>query len=290
MAARKIFIAGAGQMGRGVAESAAAAGIAVVLSDLDQHRLEEGLAGIEAGLDESMERWAITAGEKKAILSRIETTVGLGGAEDSDFAIEAVPEELEIKKSIFAGMDRVCPDRTILVTTTSTLSIAEIGSYTSRPDRIVGMHFLFPVPRAAMVELVRALKTSDRTFESAAGLAEQMGKEIVEVYEYPGFVTTRVMVPYINEAAYALMEGVASASDIDRAMKLGFGFPMGPLELADTIGLDILMRLMERLFRELGDLKYKPCPLIRRLVREGKLGKGSGEGFLSYGAGGERRA
>jgi 3-hydroxybutyryl-CoA dehydrogenase len=288
MAVRKIFIAGAGQMGRGIAESAAGSGIAVVLSDLEESKLKESVACIGADLDESIERWAITAGEKKAVLSRIQTVVGLAGVEECDFAIEAVPEQLEIKKSVFAGLDRLCPDRTILVTSTSTLSITEIGSFTARPDRIVGMHFLFPVPRAAMVEIVRALETSDGTFESAKALAARMGKEIVEVYEYPGFITTRVMIPYINEAVYTLMEGVASAGDIDRAMKLGFGFPMGPLELADTIGLDVLMRLMERLFRELGDLKYKPCPLLRRMVREGNLGKKSGEGFLSYINEGER--
>jgi 3-hydroxybutyryl-CoA dehydrogenase len=289
MAVRKIFVAGAGQMGRGIAESAAGSGIGVVLSDLDESRLKESVDGIEADLDEAIGRWAITAAEKKATMSRIETVVGLSGAGDCDFAIEAVPEQPEIKKSVFAGLDRICAARTILVTTTSTLSITDIGSFTTRPDRIVGMHFLFPVPRAAMVELVRALKTSDRTFESAKALAMRMGKEIVEVYEYPGFITTRVMIPYINEAAYILMEGVASAADIDRAMTLGFGFPMGPLELADTIGLDVLMCLMERLFRELGDLKFKPCPLLRRMVREGRLGKKSVEGFLSYVAQGERQ-
>ena len=289
MAVRKIFIAGAGEMGQGIAESAARTGISVVLADIAASRLDEGIAGIEADLNEAMERWAITAGEKKAILSRIETVVGLDGAEDCDFAMEAVPEKIDLKKSVFADFDRVCPKESVLVISTSTLSITEIGSVTSRPDRIVGMHFLFPVPRAAMVELVRAMKTSDETYKRAKALALRMGKEIVEVYEYPGFVTTRVMIPYINEAAYTLMEGVASARDIDRAMKLGFGFPLGPLELADTIGIDVLMRLMERLFRELGDLKFKPCPLFRRMVREGRLGKKCGEGFLSYGSDGDRR-
>ena len=288
MAVRKIFIAGAGEMGQGIAESAARAGIYVVLADIYESRLEEGIAGIEADLNEAIERWAITSSEKKVVLSRIETVVGLGGAEDCDFAMEAVPEQLDLKKSVFAGLDEVCPGGTILVTSTSTLSITEIGSVTSRPDRIVGMHFLFPVPRATMVELVRAMKTSDETYGSAKALASQMGKEIVEVYEYPGFVTTRVMIPYMNEAAHVLMEGIAAAPDIDRAMKLGFGFPMGPLELADTIGLDVLMRLMERLFRELGDLKFKPCPLLRRMVREGKLGKKCGEGFLFYGGDGDQ--
>jgi 3-hydroxybutyryl-CoA dehydrogenase len=282
MSVRRIFVAGAGQMGQGIAEAAASSGIEVVLSDIDEARLHQGIAGIEASLNQSIERWAITASEKRAIVSRIETVIGVADTAKCDFAIEAVPESMDLKKPVFQAFDNACPEETILVTTTSTLSITELGSVTGRSDRVVGMHFLFPVSRAAMVEIVRALETSDRTFRAAGSLALQMGKEIVEVYEYPGFITTRVMIPFINEAAYALMEGVAKAVDIDRAIKLGFGFPMGPLELADTVGLDSLMVLMERLFRELGDPKYKPCPLIRRMVREGNLGKKTRKGFLSY--------
>jgi 3-hydroxybutyryl-CoA dehydrogenase len=282
MAVKKIFIAGAGHMGQGIAETAAMSGVSVVLSDLDASRLEAGLAGIKASLNKSLERWAITSSEMKAILSRIETSVGTEKAEGCDFAFEAVPEDIDLKKSVFRSLDERCSPKTILATTTSTLSITTLGGVTRRPEKVVGMHFLFPVPRAAMVEVVRGLHTSDRTFQAAKGLAALMGKEIVEILEYPGFVTTRVMIPYINEAVYALMEGVASAADIDRAIKLGFGYPIGPLELADTVGLDSLMLLMESLFRELGDLKYKPCPLLRRMVREGALGKKTGRGFFKY--------
>lgn len=282
MATRKIFIAGAGRIGQGIAETAAVAGVGVVLSDLSQSKLRQGIAGIESSLNQAIERWSITANEKKIIMGRIETVVGIEDVEDCEFAIEAVPEDLDLKKKVFEELDRLCGPETILVTSTSTLSITDIGSVTRRADRIVGMHFLFPVPRAAMVELVRALHTSGETFESAKDLAEQLGKKVVEVYEYPGFVTTRVMIPFINEAAYALMEGVASARGIDDAVKLGFGFPMGPLELADTVGIDDLLALMESLFKELGDFKYRPCPLIRRMVREGKLGRKVGRGFFSY--------
>jgi 3-hydroxybutyryl-CoA dehydrogenase len=277
-------------MGQGITETAATSGISVVLSDVTDSRLRQGLAGIEASLNKAIERWAITAGEKKTILSRIGTVVGIDETCGCDFAIEAIPEDMRLKKQVFQELDRKCDSGTILVTSTSTLSITEIGSVTSRPDKILGMHFLFPVTRAAMVEIVRALQTSDQTFEAAKELASQMHKEIVEVHEYPGFVTTRIMIPFINEAVFTLMEGVAGASDIDRAIKLGFGFPTGPLELADNIGLDEVMLLMERLFKELGDLKYKPCPMIRRMVREGKLGKKSGRGFFRYDGSGARTA
>jgi 3-hydroxybutyryl-CoA dehydrogenase len=282
MTAKRIFIAGAGQMGQGIAETAAVSGIGVVMADLSEDRLKAGMAGIEASLNNAIERWAITASEKKAILSRIDTVVGVGDTENCEFAIEAVPEDLSLKRSVFEELDGCCDREAVLVTTTSTLSISEISADTSRPEKVVGMHFLFPVPGATMVEIVRARSTSDDTVQAARDLATQMGKEVVEVHEYPGFVTTRVMVPFVNEAIHLLMEGGASAEDIDKAIRLGFDVRIGPLELADTIGLDSLMVLMERLFRELGDMKYKPCPLLRRLVREGYLGKKTGRGFFTY--------
>jgi 3-hydroxybutyryl-CoA dehydrogenase len=282
MAVRKIFVAGAGEMGQGIAEAAATAGIGVVLSDLSTERLDAALAGIDSSLNTAIERWAITASEKRAIISRVERVVGISNIGECDFAIEAVPEAMSLKKEVFRDLDLHCEPETILATTTATLGITEIGAMTGRQDRVVGMHFVFPVARASLVEVVRALRTSDDTFRAAESLVIQMGKEAVEVYEYPGYITTRVMIPFINEAARALMEGVATAEDIDKAVKLGFGFPIGPLELADTIGLDDLMHLMERLFRELGDLHYKPAPLLRRLVREGRLGKKTGRGFFSY--------
>jgi len=286
MAIDRIFIAGAGRMGQGIAEAAATAGIKVDISDIDSDKLDQGMAGIESSLDRTIERWALTAGEKRIILSRIKPVMDIQSAPEADFAIEAVPENLDLKKTVFASFDEHFGDRTILVTSTSTLTITDLARATGRPDRIVGMHFLFPVPHAAMVEVSGALKTSEETLRAAKSLAGRMKKRVIEVHEYPGFVTTRVMIPFINEAAYAVMEGVADAADVDEAIKLGFGFPIGPLELADMIGLDDLMILMESLFRELGDFKYKPCPKIRRLVRAGRLGKKTGSGFLNY-AGGE---
>ncbi len=289
LATTRIFVAGAGKIGQGIAEVAASSGIEVVLSDVSAKKLELGLKGIESSLNQAIERWAITASEKKAILSRIQTVVGLKAVKGCQFAIEAVPENIDIKKEIFKEFDKVFSSQTIFVTNTSTLSITEIGSVTRRTDRVVGMHFLYPVPKVEVVEVVRALHTSDETFDSAKNFAAQLGKTVVEVYEYPGFVTTRIIVPFINEAAYALMEGVASAKDIDTAMKLGFGLLFGPLELADMIGLDEVLLWMNGLFRELGDFKYRPCPLIKRMVREGRLGRKTGRGFFEYNKVGERR-
>jgi 3-hydroxybutyryl-CoA dehydrogenase len=287
LAAKRIFIAGAGKIGQGIAEVAAASGIEVVLSDVNESILEAGLAGLENSLNAALERWAITEAEKRAILSRIHTVVGVDRVGACEFAVEAVPERMELKKDLFREFDTAFGSETIFVTTTSTLSITRIASVTSRPENVVGVHFLYPVPRANVVEVVRALKTSDETFEAAVGLATEMKKQVVEVYEYPGFVTTRVIVPFINEAAYALMEGVASAEGIDTAMKLGFGFPVGPLEMADNIGLDEITLWMEGLFRELGDFKYRPCPLIRKMVRDRKFGRKTGEGFFKYSDTGE---
>jgi 3-hydroxybutyryl-CoA dehydrogenase len=274
-------------IGQGIAEVAASSGIEVVLSDIDESRLSAGLTGVEASLDASIERWGITSGEKRSILSRIRTVVGIEEVEDCEFAIEAVPEKLNVKMALFRQFEESFAPETIFVTTTSTLSITRIAGETARPEKVVGMHFLHPVPKRGVVEVVRALKTSDETLAAAVGLATEMKKQVVEVYEYPGFVTTRVIIPFINEAAYALMEGVASVEGIDTAMKLGFDFPVGPLELADSIGLDELIQRMEGMFHELGDFKYRPCPLLRKMVRERKLGRKTGEGFYKYPDAGE---
>lgn len=287
MPVKRIFVAGAGNIGQGIAEVAASSGIGVVLSDIDEDILEAGLAGIEKSLDSSIKRWGITAGEKRGILSRIETVVGIGKVDGCEFAIGAVPEKIRIKQDLFRDFDLAFDSETVLVTATSTLNITLIASETSRPEKMVGMHFLHPVPQRAVVEVARALKTSDETFKAAVQLATEMKKQVVEVCEYPGYVTTRVIIPLINEAAYALMEGVASAEGIDTAMKLGFGFPAGPLELADNMGLDEVIQRMEGLFRELGDFKYRPCPLLRMMVRDQKLGRKTGEGFFKYSDAGE---
>jgi 3-hydroxybutyryl-CoA dehydrogenase len=279
---KRIFIAGAGMIGQGIAEVAASSGIDVVLSDLNDSLLEAGMSGIQKSLDASIERWGITAGEKRAVLSRIRTVVGIDAVEGCEFAIEAVPEKIKLKMDLFRQFEEAFGPETIFVTTTSTLSITRIAGETLRPEKVVGMHFLHPVPKRAVVEVVRALKTSDETLAAAVGLATEMKKQVVQVYEYPGFVTTRLIIPFINEAAYALMEGVASVEGIDTAMKLGFGFPLGPLELADNIGLDEVILRMESMFHELGDFKYRPCPLLRKMVRDRKLGRKTGEGFYKY--------
>ncbi len=282
MAVRRIFVAGAGTVGQGIAEAAATAGIEVILSDVDRKHLDMAVRSIENSLNSLIERWAITASEKRVILSRIKPVVGLKQTDGCEFAIEAVPENIDVKKDIFKRFDKTFDPDTALVTTTSALSITQIAGVTGRENKVVGMHFPFPIVRASVVEVVRALKTDDQTLQSAKQLARQMGKEVVEVNEYPGFITTRIMIPFINEAIHLVMEGIASAEAVDKAIKLGFGFPIGPLELADTIGLDDLMSMMEGLYRELGDLKYNPCPLLRRMVRDGYLGKKVGRGFFVY--------
>ncbi len=282
MRVNRIFVAGAGKIGQGIAQTAATAGISVVLSDIDRSKIDAGMQGIEKNLNSAIEKWAITVSEKKAILSRIKPVVGIIETDDCEFGFEAVPEVLDLKKKVFSTLDNALPKEAIIVTTTSTLSVSEIAAATNRQAQALGMHFMFPFERAQIVELVRGRRTSKETFERAKDLVRQIGKEFIEVSEYPGFVTTRVMLPFINEAIHVLMEGIAEAEDIDKAIKLGFGLDVGPLELADTIGLDNLMVLMESMYKELGDIKYKPCPLLRRKVRDGDIGKQVGKGFFIY--------
>jgi len=284
----KVAVVGFGVMGQGIAQTIAAVGIEVLAVEKDEESLERNQLSIEEKLDYEIQRWALTQSEKKAILARIHGSTDLDDCKDYDLVIEAVDEDFQLKKSIFQKLDKICPPGTIIVSNTSTLSLTKIASATNRPDRIIGMHFLNPVPKVPLVEIVRALKTSDSTFTTVKKFAERLGKTVVEVYEYPGFVTTRVIVPMINEAIHVLMEGVATADGIDTAMRLGYNMPYGPLELADTMGLDELLAWMETLFHELGDLKYRPCPLLRRLVREGHLGKKTGQGFFRYDENGNR--
>jgi len=283
-----IAIIGAGTMGQGIAQAAAAKGIEVVLVEKDRPSLKRAMTNLNDTLDREIERWAMTESDKRAILARIEGTTNLEEVEKCDLIISAISEDLNAKKELFSRLDTICPPETIYITNTSTLSVTELANTTQREDKFIGLHFLNPVPKVPLVEVVRGLKTSDHTFVKIKKFAEKLDKTAVEVFEYPGYVTTRVIIAMLNEAMYILMEGVASADGIDQAMKLGFNFPIGPLALADQMGLDEVMAWMESLFRDLGDLKYRPCPLLRKLVRAGHLGVKTRRGFFVYDESGKR--
>jgi 3-hydroxybutyryl-CoA dehydrogenase len=282
MAQATIVIIGAGIMGQGLAEAIATSGNDVTLIDKTTKLAERGIKGISESIDREIERWGLTKSDKKAILSRVTPSSDLSEAEEAEIVIEAIPEDLELKRALFEKLDKICNDEAIMITNTGTLSISEIGATTERPQEIIGMHFLNPVTKIPLVEIVRGLKTSDATFEKAVKFAELLDKKWITVHEYPGYVTTRIIVPLLNEAMHVLMEGVASAEDIDKAMKLGFGFNVGPLTLADMMGLDVVMSWMENLIDELSDHKYNPCPLLRKLVRAGHLGVKTGSGFFEW--------
>lgn len=280
---KRVVVVGAGTMGRGISQLITSKGIDVILIERNEDSAKLLLGKLEASMDAEIERWTMTESEKKAILSRTSITGDIAAAVHGDLVIEAVTESLVIKQNLFKKLDSICDPETIFVTNTSALSITEIATVTGRQEKIIGMHFLNPVPKIPVVEIVRGLKTSDETFNTVKEFSETLDKTAVEVFEYPGYITTRVIVPMINEAMYILMEGVASAEHIDTAVKLGYNFSKGPLSLADMIGLDELMTWMETLFRELGEAKYRPCPLLRKLVRAGHLGVKTGKGFFEYG-------
>ncbi len=288
MAGTKIVIVGAGVMGQGLAEAVASKAIEVILVDRTTKLAQKGVRGVSEAMDKEIGRWGMTESEKKAILSRILPSGDLSEAEEADVVIEAIPEELEAKKELFHQLDEICPPDTIFVTNTSTLSISEMASFTNRPQKVIGMHFLNPVTKIPLVEIVKGLRTSDETFQKAVEFADMLDKKWITVNEYPGYVTTRIIVPLLNEAMHVLMEGVASADDIDEAMKRGFGFNVGPLSLADMMGLDVVMSWMENLLDELSEHKYNPCPLLRKLVRAGHLGVKTGRGFFRYDSEGNR--
>jgi 3-hydroxybutyryl-CoA dehydrogenase len=289
MAISKTMVIGAGVMGRGISQLLSSAGIDVVLLDLSDQIIEESLRLLSEEMDNDIEKWGMTVGEKKAILSRIKGTTEYHDAPTVDLVVEAIPEDLAAKKEVFTRIDSLTRPETVLISHTSTLSITEIASATKRPERVIGLHFLPPVTKIPVVEVVRGLKTSPETISIIKDFVDQqLNKTVVMVYEYPGYVTTRIIVPLLNEAMHVLMEGIASAEDIDTAIRLGYGFHIGPLALADMMGLDEVMKWMENLLNELSDHKYNPCPLLRKLVRAGYLGKKTGQGFFKYDARGKK--
>lgn len=286
----EVAVVGAGMMGRGIARTCAARGIFVTLFEVEGEPLARGMAQLSSEMDQEIERWGMTKSEKRAILARIKGAAHHLEAARAQIVIEAITEDFEKKKALFQQLDDVCPPASIFVTNTSSLSITELAATTRREDRFIGLHFLNPVPKIPLVEIVRGLKTSDDTFHQVQNFACLLDKTPVEVFEYPGYITTRIIVTMLNEAMYVLMEGVATAESIDTAMKLGFNLSIGPLALADQIGLDEVMRWMNILHDELGDMKYRPCPLLRKMVRAGNLGKKAGRGFFYYDKNGRRLA
>lgn len=282
MTIERVAVVGAGTMGNGIAHVCALAGVEVVLMDADPGALDRGVATIERNLERQRSKGGISEAERGGALDRIEAATTLDRLDGAGLVVEAVPEIADLKYDIFEQLDRLAPRDAILASNTSSISITAIAARTTRPAKVIGMHFMNPVPVMKLVEVIRGLRTADATTEAVMSLSRTLGKVPVEVRDFPGFVSNRILAPMINEAVFALMEGVAEAEAIDTVMKLGMNHPMGPLALADLIGLDTCLNILEVLHRELGDDRYRPCPLLRQYVAAGWLGRKTGRGFHDY--------
>ncbi len=279
---KTVMVVGAGQMGGGIAQVAAQAGYRVILNDIKDEFVQRGLGIISKNLARNVEKGKLSAEARDEILARIKPSVSLQDAKDADIVIEAAVENMQIKAKIFSELDAVCPEHTILASNTSSLPITEIAAVTKRPEKVIGMHFMNPVPVMKLVEVIRGLATADEVYKTVEEMSLKMDKTPVEVNDAPGFVANRILLPMINEAIYAVHEGVATPEAVDSVMKLGMNHPMGPLALADLIGLDTCLAIMETLHEGFGDSKYRPCPLLRKYVKAGWLGRKTGRGFYTY--------
>lgn len=277
-----VMVIGAGQMGAGIAQVFAASGYQVSLYDVDQKNTQKGIEGIDKRLKKQVEKGSLSAKEYEGIMERLHLANEITAAQKADLIVEAVVEKMEVKQAIFAELDSLAPSHTILATNTSSLPITEIAAVTTRPEKVIGMHFMNPVPVMKLVEIIRGLATGDEVYQAVYETTKKLNKTPVEVHDFPGFVSNRILMPMINEAVFTLYEGVANEEDIDQVMKLGMNHPMGPLTLADFIGLDTCLFIMETLHKGFGDDKYRPCPLLRKYVKAGWLGRKTGKGFFTY--------